>query len=246
MQSQQLNQQSLTWFRNLAEVPELNFCEIAREFRKGELFLIIDCPGREIASAVWRQKNYLLSTAHLLNLAKRIIISNRGKFFTIVSSVRYLGSTSNINMITESSQKIGCSYLDLLAKVYQAEVPTYVMEMPGNWHWGQPQKILLTSAQVTSFSGKPAPKLHNEDVTLLYDRVDLERLNESLIREFEANPDGKASLKDVDFLSYTIDRDRESFARGEKMRYVADFEVLWVRDLNLTVRVSQCKLREAL
>lgn len=204
--------------------------------------LILEVGESSIAEKLWRNQQNLLSHATIT------------RFTILCGAEHYSASLETITRRnTRSMQKSlaqierGCSYRELLNKIASTEYPAFVVEMPQNWHWGQPQRCLLTSAQVTGFSGRKAPNWHGDDVTLLYDREEFERLHNSLMREFESTPSDRTTfISNIEYRSYTVASDRESLAKGQEAEYRSDIEVLYIPDLETIVRVCYCKERHIL
>ena len=210
--------------------------------RQGEL--ILECMEQPTAQKLWRDQSKLLDIDHAKINRFTILCGDRRHSISI-EGLRHERSltASPMNQSLAYIQN-GCSYQQLLLKVANAQHPTFVVEMPKGWHWGQPQRVILTSAQVTGFSGRKAPNWHGDDVTLLYDRSELERIHSTLMQELEQTPGHIAQLNNFEYESYTVANDRESLFRDQKARYSSDLEVMYIPDLDMIVRVCYCKHRE--
>lgn len=240
-----LRSQALNYFVALCECQELVTCEIYREESETGVVLVIDCPSKPIAQKLWSERSLLVSSAHLLGLAERLILKMKGHRYGTASSS--INSNGDEPMITTTSTKSGCQYQDLLLSVAHSKFPTFVIEIPKNWQWGVPQHVVLTSSQVTSFSGRTAPRWHKEDVTILYEKQEFERIHSDLMRELSNNTDTmRASISDYDYHSYTVDSSRESLTAKEKQLYVSDLEIMYLQDIDMLVRVCHCKQRQPL
>ncbi|MBD2570020.1 hypothetical protein [Anabaena lutea] len=220
----------------------LKLCNIYFEQRKSELCLVIDCPG-DVIDKVWEYKHKILSAAFLLGFNKKLILKREGSIYASASS-RFSIEEVKEGLMHLSAETItkGLVFNDLLLFVANSQYPTFVTEVPRNWHWGQPQRLVLTNSQVTNFSGVKSTKLHGEDMTLLYDRVIFERQMSILTREFEKSPKENI-VKDYAYTSYTIDKFRQSLCRDSEHEYNADFKMIYIEDLDMIARVCCCKDR---
>jgi hypothetical protein len=222
--------------RNTGLIP--SNCRLS--MRSGEL--ILETGESSIAEKLWRDQQNLLSHA---TITRFTILCGAERYSASLETINRRNARSMNKSLTQIER--GCTYQELLTKVANTQYPAFVVEMPRNWHWGQPQRCLLTSAQVTGFSGRKAPNWHGDDVTLLYDRQEFERLHNRLMHEFDQTPrDRTALVSDIEYRSYTVASDRESLAKGQEAEYRSDIEVLYIPDLETIVRVCYCKERRVL
>lgn len=259
LKSELLAAQAISIFASVSENSEyLKFCEVKRGWGKSqeEIVLIINCPSVEyrhlaqkeskrIIQRLWEQRHILVASAALLGLSERLIFKLRGCLFGSASSQNPIIEGCTPKMILASTAN-SCSYGDLLIDIANSKYPAFVVEVPQRWHWGQPQKCFLTSTQVSSFSGRKAPKWHGDDVTLLYDRQVFEKMHDNLTREFESNGGSKIILRDYEYRSYTVDPSREQLCRDREHEYQSDIEMRYLQDLDMLVRICYCKERRPL
>ncbi len=252
MKSDLLVAHTIHRFIAISECKELLFCQVTRELdRKSNPVIVIDCPSPSshkvleeeeitaVLQSLWRQTHLLVESARLLGLSDRVILKRRGHLFGSTSSLKNNQGDKAMRLQTLTNT---CTYGELLLKVATAEYPTFISEVSKNWHWGQPQRIILTSADVTSFSGRKAPNWHGDDVTLLYEREVFQAMYEDLFREMETSP-ARAVLRDYVYRSYTVDTSREFLCRDKEHEYNSDIEIVYINDLDILVRICSCKER---
>jgi hypothetical protein len=207
--------------------------------RHGEL--ILKCDDATTAKSLWREQQKLLKHA---TINRFTVLSETSCRSVSVEAIQRRSRNPSMNNLALNVEN-GCSYQNLLRKIANSEYPAFVIEVPKGWHWGQPQRCILASAQVTKFSGRRSPDWHGDDVTLLYDRPDFEWLHDRLMRELDTTAPGQvAQIKDLEYQSYTVASDRTSLFRGQKAHYNSDFEMLFIPELDMIVRVCYCKHRE--
>jgi hypothetical protein len=246
MSQSALTLQAIKNLISLSECQELlEFCDIWREQQEdGEVALIVDCSQTSNLDKLWEQRHFILDSATLLGLTGRLIFKRRGFLFGSVSSPSIYEGVQP-NMILPTTTANSCKYADLLRIALNSDYPAYFVEIPHNWHWGQPQRCILTSSQVTDFSGRIAPRWHGDDVTLLFDRPEFEKRHEALMKEISTAPEGQRTiLRDYEYRSYTVDPTRDLLCRAEERLYNADIEITQVEDLNLLVYICYCKERQ--
>ncbi|HAX75755.1 MAG TPA: hypothetical protein DCY88_07950 [Cyanobacteria bacterium UBA11372] len=240
-------------FVSTSECQELALCSIYKT-QEHQDSLVIDCPKagvnfddvalENLVYKLWQQRDLLLGAARLLGLSKKIILKVKGCFYGQASLDNYPISwwVQPRMILPRTATKY--SYKDLLQIVATSEYPTFVTELPKNWHWGQPVPVILASAEVTNFSGRHAPKWHSKDITILYDRSVFEKQYQDLMIELSNNPgQTRATLKDYVYRSYTVDQGRESLCRDIEMEYSSDLEIMYLDDLDIIVRICYCKDR---
>lgn len=224
--------------RNAGLIP--SNCRLS--MKTGEL--ILEVSESDLAAKLWRDQQQLLSHA---TIERFTILCCGTECYS--APLETLQRRNDRFMSNKSLAQVrrDCTYRELLNKIANTEYPAFVVEMPQNWHWGQPQRCLLTSAQVTNFSGRKSLNWHGDDVTLLYDRPEFEKLYDRLLREFDSTTgDRIAYIKDIEYRSYTVASDRQSLAKGQEAEYVSDVEILRIPELEMVVRVCYCKERRIL
>lgn len=214
--------------------------------KKQKMVLEINVQNRLDCDKIWLERNKLAEAVGRLEIAQRIILKMRGCLFGSFPSIK-TNSSTDMNTIVSVINKNGhYTYGNVLKQIAKSEYPVFVTEIPQDWHWGQPLPCILTSSQVSKFSGRVAPKWHGDDVTLLYDKQDFEKQYDILMTAFHSrsNKDEPYVLvPNVEYRSYTVDKNRKSLTRETLCEYNSDFEVIWLEDIEMLVRVCYCKDR---
>ncbi|QSJ14585.1 hypothetical protein JYQ62_22055 [Nostoc sp. UHCC 0702] len=227
----------------ISKLYQLEFCQFYLERKNSDIVLVVDCP-KYFVDNIWENRHKILSAASKLGLKKKLIIKKQGEIFGVASSPLSVNEIKEKLMFSTAFDKF--TYNDLLIKVANSQYPTFVTEVPKGWHWGQPQNLILTNSQVAPFSGVKPVKLHGQDVTLLYDQHVFEKQMSVLTKDFEITNQGYNFVEDYSYISYTIDKSRQSLCRDIAHEYNADFELIYLRDMETVVRVCYCKERRPL
>ena len=57
---------------------------------------------------------------------------------------------------------------------------------------------------------------------------------------------GSAIIRDYEYRSYTADPSRDFLCRHQEHEYNSDFEIMYLEDLDMIVRICYCKERRAI
>ncbi|MBD2006338.1 MULTISPECIES: hypothetical protein [Cyanophyceae] len=68
----------LDYFIALCESEVISTCQIYREESETGIVLVVDCPSKVVTEKLWDERSLLVSAAHLLGLAERIILKMKG------------------------------------------------------------------------------------------------------------------------------------------------------------------------
>lgn len=146
-------------------------------------------------------------------------------------------------MLASATKQIR-NYPELLDIVRFSDYPTYVTVLPKSWEWEMPIRCVLTSEKVAQYAGRTPVDFHGSDISLLYDKDDLEKQIAILMREFERNNQNPVKISDLTYMTYLSDPTRKTLQKDPSRRYEynADFEIQYIHNIGI-VRICHCKER---
>jgi len=147
-------------------------------------------------------------------------------------------------MITTLTAKQIADYSELLDIARFSEFPTYITLLPMQWEWKMPIKCVLTSKKVLQHTNRTPLDFHGADISILYDKSDLEKQIAILIREFWRNNGNPTRINDLEYTTYLSDPTQKSLQKDPYKRYEynADFEIQFIEGIGL-IRICHCKSR---
>lgn len=201
--------------------------------------IIVSCLNEASASFLAFNIKELAGILRSLTNCQRLIIELMGDKFDSIS----LTSNQSKTMIASNTKQI-VDYPELLDIVKFSEFPTYVTLLPKSWEWEIPIKCVLTSDKVRQYSSRAPIDFHGADISLLYDKNDLERQIAILMREFERNNKNPTKINDLEYITYLSDPTRKILQKDicRRYEYNADFEIQYIEGIGL-IRICHCKSR---
>jgi len=115
---------------------------------------------------------------------------------------------------------------------------------PMQWEWKIPIKCVLTSKKVLQHTNRTPLDFHGADISILYDKSDLEKQIATLMREFWRNNGNPTRINDLEYTTYLSDLTQKSLQKDPYKRYEynADFEIQFIEGIGL-IRICHCKSR---
>lgn len=201
--------------------------------------LIIECPDYLSVCGLSYHTNEITKVIQKITTLSRIIIMLKGDECDIIP----LQPATYKSMITSKSRIIA-NYPELLDLVRYSLFPTYVSVLPPAWEWEKPIRCVLTSDRVREYSTRCPLDFHGTDLSLLYDKKDMEQQINILMREFDRNNCNPTKISDVTYFTYLSDPERKSIQKDPIRRYEynADFEIQYIDGIGL-LRICHCKDR---
>jgi hypothetical protein len=226
----------------------LSLCQIKEDKQEGQI--IIECPNPATAGFLSKLSEELVQASYLSESKTDVILNVSGVTFDIIpgqviTSVNnyMLASAKNIQGLLSSVTDYD-SLLEVVCKapknsgIFITLVPSKHGQI--RWEWGMPLYCIQTNSGVQRFEERVPFYLHGADVTLLYDRNEIERQMAALTKEFEQH--GQAIITDFEYETYLPEKDCPDIRKdpSQKFLYNADLEMRMVEGLGL-IRGCYCK-----
>lgn len=201
--------------------------------------IIIDCPTYADARFLSYNAGELAEITRNLTNSEGFVIELEGDELDYIPLI----SKTSLNMLASPTKQIS-AYPELLDIVRYSDYPTYVTLLPVDWEWEMPIKCVLTSDKVFQFAQRTPLDFHGADISLLYDKSDLEKQIGITMREFERNNSNPTKIVDLEYTTYLSDPSRKTPQKDpcRRYEYVADFEIQFIKGIGL-VRICHCKER---
>lgn len=234
-------------FKELLQHTQLiQYCKIEES---PENFITIHCTNAATVGFLSKFSKDIAQAAKLSGWTTGVILKVNGEILNAIPIHKFF---SDYNMeIIASTRELAPSYQELLEIACNSSpnYATYITVIPSRlgrsiWEWGKPVKCILTSDGVKNFSSRLPFNFHGKDVTLLYDKLEMERQMTILTRELERSPKQRIIIKDFQYETYLSDKDCEDIRKdpSQKYSYNADFEMMNVEGLGI-IRICHCKER---